>query len=273
MKVLSRTKHGGWGVCNRFSGIFCVTVLTTLLFTDVILSQFPVQCQVGGRGITFVAAKASTDSSRDPLLSSPVLTSTSTSNQSQESTQSDTHSGQMQGVLSSMKSVLSENSEYRKLQDKLQRDEALANYKFEEGNVNVDESTLYTSELKRLNRLYERKKYSEVGAVTSSAIGGAGLLGLWALNRKGDFAEGNERIARKQGNVALISAGVLGSIGLAASLWSRWRTKKKIKALDHRLVRMEKEAYAGYRPGDQPVLGVDEETPEMKRHRKRQAYN
>ncbi|PFH31967.1 hypothetical protein BESB_019080 [Besnoitia besnoiti] len=170
-------------------------------------------------------------------------------------------------LISTMKELLEENSEYRKMEAQREREKLLSRYKAEEGGLDAEGSPIYNKETKKFLKVQKRKGLVEGGAITSGTLAAAGLTGLLLANRKGDFLEGDARQSRSKTNLALTASSIVGALGLALSLLQRRRYKEKLTQLERRLLRMEKEAQAGHMPENEAFFGLDEETPEQKRKR------
>lgn len=98
----------------------------------------------------------------------------------------------------------------------------------------------------------------------------ASVAGFFALGQNTNLKTLDDHRAQKRSMLAVGAVGLLGALSFAAGLWQRRRMKKKMQKLERRLVRMEKEAVAGHTPEDVPLLGLDEETADMKRKRLRE---
>ncbi|CBZ51261.1 conserved hypothetical protein [Neospora caninum Liverpool] len=172
-------------------------------------------------------------------------------------------------LLATMKELLQDNRDYRKMQADREREKLLKQYTSEDDDLDPEESPIFVKELERFKKLQTKKSVAGAASIVSMALASAGMLVYWMANKKGEFLEREDRKSHQRSNAGLIASSVAGAIGLGLSQWQRRRYKKQINKLQQRLVRMEKEAYAGHAPEDEPFLGVDEEAPEDKRKREK----
>ncbi|PHJ16329.1 transmembrane protein [Cystoisospora suis] len=177
---------------------------------------------------------------------------------------------QREKLLRDMKALLDESPEFRKVKEQKHRDALLEPYRAEDGDLSLETNALYNEEVTRFKQLQERRGSADSIMATGGAMAVASVASIFALGQNTNLKTLDDHRAQKRSMLAVGAVGLLGALSFAAGLWQRRRMKKKMQKLERRLVRMEKEAVAGHTPEDVPLLGVDEETPDMKRKRLRE---
>ncbi|KEP61503.1 UNVERIFIED_CONTAM: hypothetical protein HHA_291910 [Hammondia hammondi] len=187
----------------------------------------------------------------------------------QETTKSKVRQEQQTKLLETMNELLSENREYRKMKADREREKLLQQYRSEDDDLDPEESPAFIKHLQKFKNLQKKKSFAGAASIVSMALASAGMLVYWMANKKGEFLEREDRKVHKRNNMGLIASSLAGAIGVGLTQLQRHRYKKKLQRLQQKLVRMEKEAYAGHMPEDTPFLGADEESPEDKRKREK----
>ncbi|EPT28105.1 putative transmembrane protein [Toxoplasma gondii TgCatPRC2] len=187
----------------------------------------------------------------------------------QKTTRSKMRKEQQTKLLETMNELLSENREYRKMKADRERKKLLQQYQSEDDDLDPEESPAFIKDLQKFKNLQKKKSFAGAASIVSMALASAGMLVYWMANKKGEFLEREDRKVHKRNNMGLIASSLAGAIGVGLTQLQRRRYKKKLQRLQQKLVRMEKEAYAGHMPEDTPFLGADEESPEDKRKREK----